>query len=329
EGGTERFTILKSGNVGIGTTGPLSKLSINGGLHVGGDSDAGDNNLVVDGTIKITGGNPETGKVLTSDVNGLASWQTPSATTQYWTPSGNNIYYNTGNVGIGTNPTINLAIGDSDTGLKWISDGNLAVYTNNVERLRVDSSGNVGIGTASIQTGYKLQVTGGGLLNDANTFTIRNIDAPSGSQSWGLIVSTSNGQFNIGKQTNNPAFGSLTSNYLVISPSGNVGIGIASPSEKLEVNGNVKASGIKFPDGTTQTSAGKTSLSCNVKTATPSGVVGTYIECDSGYIAMGGGGHCGTGDIVEASEPDSAWQKWYFQCKGAIVDIRVKCCKLQ
>ncbi len=42
---------LLNGNVGINTTTPISKLSINGGLHVGGDSDAGDNNLLVDGTI--------------------------------------------------------------------------------------------------------------------------------------------------------------------------------------------------------------------------------------------------------------------------------------
>ena len=49
--GTERFRITDTGNVGIGTTTPLSKLSINGGLHVGGDSDAGDNNLLVDGTL--------------------------------------------------------------------------------------------------------------------------------------------------------------------------------------------------------------------------------------------------------------------------------------
>ena len=39
------------GNVGIGTTAPLAKLAINGGLHVGGDSDPGDNNLAVDGNI--------------------------------------------------------------------------------------------------------------------------------------------------------------------------------------------------------------------------------------------------------------------------------------
>lgn len=49
-GGT-RFSVKGNGNVGIGTTSPLSKLSINGGLHVGGDSDAGDNNILADGTI--------------------------------------------------------------------------------------------------------------------------------------------------------------------------------------------------------------------------------------------------------------------------------------
>jgi hypothetical protein len=51
---TAALTVMTSGdsgNVGIGTTTPLSKLSINGGLHVGGDSDAGDNNALIDGTL--------------------------------------------------------------------------------------------------------------------------------------------------------------------------------------------------------------------------------------------------------------------------------------
>jgi hypothetical protein len=45
-----------TGNVGIGTTAPSAKLAINGGLHVGGVTDPGDNNLLVDGTGVITGG---------------------------------------------------------------------------------------------------------------------------------------------------------------------------------------------------------------------------------------------------------------------------------
>ena len=48
---TQEFFIKAGGNIGIGTITPLSKLSINGGLHVGGDSDAGDNNALIDGTL--------------------------------------------------------------------------------------------------------------------------------------------------------------------------------------------------------------------------------------------------------------------------------------
>jgi uncharacterized protein (TIGR02145 family) len=50
------MTVLKNGNIGIGVSEPDTKLEISG-------------------QIKITGGSPETNKVLTSDANGLASWQ--------------------------------------------------------------------------------------------------------------------------------------------------------------------------------------------------------------------------------------------------------------
>ena len=48
------FYDATNNKLGIGTTNPLSTLSINGGLHVGGDSDAGDNNILADGTITGT-----------------------------------------------------------------------------------------------------------------------------------------------------------------------------------------------------------------------------------------------------------------------------------
>ncbi len=84
--------VLMSGNVGIGTTAPLSKLSINGGLHVGGDSDAGDNNLLVDGTINelaltkaavgftLTGGTTPKTLTVTGDATISATPYTPSGT---------------------------------------------------------------------------------------------------------------------------------------------------------------------------------------------------------------------------------------------------------
>lgn len=70
---------------------PNDNITINGGLHVGGGSDAGDNNLLVDGVITATGGtstqwnakepalgNPgTTGFVLSSTIGGTRSWIAP------------------------------------------------------------------------------------------------------------------------------------------------------------------------------------------------------------------------------------------------------------
>jgi len=59
-----------------------------------------DGAVLIDGQIKITGGSPGAGKVLTSSGTGLASWQTPGGSN--WTLSGGNVYRTTGRVGIGT-----------------------------------------------------------------------------------------------------------------------------------------------------------------------------------------------------------------------------------
>lgn len=55
-GTSERMRITSSGNIGIGTSNPTAKLD-------------------VAGQVKISGGSPGTGKVLTSDANGLATWE--------------------------------------------------------------------------------------------------------------------------------------------------------------------------------------------------------------------------------------------------------------
>lgn len=67
---------LNSGNIGVGTSTPGAKLE-------------------VAGQVKITGGTPGLGKVLTSDANGLASWQTPNAGINYTAGTGINISGNT------------------------------------------------------------------------------------------------------------------------------------------------------------------------------------------------------------------------------------------
>lgn len=57
---TSLLFVRDDGNVGIGITAPTAKLE-------------------VVGQVKITGGDPDAGKVLTSDATGLATWETPAA----------------------------------------------------------------------------------------------------------------------------------------------------------------------------------------------------------------------------------------------------------
>ena len=80
-GGNEGL-FIESGNVGIGTQNPTQMLDI-------------------DGLVRIRMGDPGAGKVLTSDADGVASWITPEGVSK-WSESGNNIYRDEGNVGIGT-----------------------------------------------------------------------------------------------------------------------------------------------------------------------------------------------------------------------------------
>jgi len=129
-------------------------------------------NLELTNQIKIAGGNPGTGKVLTSDSVGMASWQT-IATSNQWVTNGTHIYNsNTGNVGIGTNtPTSKLHIASPFSEIRLQNtaintslfitapfnggtggigtDGNheLPFFTNNVERVVIKNDGRLGIGT--------------------------------------------------------------------------------------------------------------------------------------------------------------------------------------
>jgi hypothetical protein len=67
------LAVLNNGNVGIGTAAPGAKLE-------------------VAGQVKITGGSPAAGNVLTSDAAGLADWQSPPAPTGM--PSGLSMFFN-------------------------------------------------------------------------------------------------------------------------------------------------------------------------------------------------------------------------------------------
>ncbi|MBL0357149.1 MAG: hypothetical protein IPP72_09805 [Chitinophagaceae bacterium] len=195
------MTILRNGNVGIGTVTPNATLNVVGNVSVQG------------GFFQFVNGTEGAGKVLASDLSGIANWQDPSIFwPQFWSSNGNDIYNNnTGNVGIGTNTPISPLSFASNAGNKitlWGSDENnhygigiqgglLQLYaadvvdnigfgfgssTNFTERMRVQGDGNIGIGNTN--PGYILDVnnrmrirSGGDASNSAGIWLNRNDNA--------------------------------------------------------------------------------------------------------------------------------------------------------
>lgn len=98
---------LDSGNVAIGVTTTSAKLE-------------------VAGQVKITGGSPGTGKILTSDANGLASWQEPATGGSGGnTPLGGVIMYsgawNFDSTGLGTGDLLGWALCNGNNGTPDLS----------------------------------------------------------------------------------------------------------------------------------------------------------------------------------------------------------------
>jgi hypothetical protein len=177
-------------------------------------------------------------------------------------------------LGIGTSSTISLAIGDTDTGFNWVSDGNFALYTNNVERVRFASNGNVGIGTVSpvevldvngnIKFQNRLYSYGGSRGNVQISYPYLNITVASQnrpviygnnlyldtSATWqkdniaiggsALVMGAPNGMtggFTFLGLTDTDSATMTVVEQMVIAGNGNVGIGNTNPGAKLHLSG--------------------------------------------------------------------------------------------
>ena len=180
---TQKLVILQSGNVGIGTDSPLSRLSF--GDYV--PTDGQTINLFEDGNSKYGFGIQY--RELRTYCNDLAS----------------------------------ITFGR-------ISSGDGSTFT---EDARIDSDGNVGIGTTGPAS--KLHVKGSGDATSTNV-------VPS---EYTANIQTDTAFLSIGSENGRPCLqssGAGTGYHLLLNPfQGNVGIGIDAPAEKLHVNGKVRA----------------------------------------------------------------------------------------
>ncbi|WP_267402095.1 MULTISPECIES: tail fiber domain-containing protein [unclassified Chryseobacterium] len=197
--GVERIRIDPAGNLGIGNTTPTVKLDINSG---------GTSTTPVT-AVKIVDGNQAVGKVLTSDANGLATWQTPSA------QSSVNIYNTDGTL------TGNRVVTQGANNLTFNgTTGNLIVQSNNNGAQRSYFS-NTNTGANSRMDVAVAAGTGGVYLG------VDNGSGIFGAGSKGYLDNRSGGRF---------AFGSTGVEQMTIAANGNVGIGNSSPSVKLDIN---------------------------------------------------------------------------------------------
>ena len=229
---------------GIGTTSIITQLNNK------------ENSIALGATqyalINTSGGKVGVSTITLNELNTLTGIGTTSIASQIstakissqWTTTGNNIYYTTGNVGIGTtNPLFKLQVTTADsatatdllnfkntsdygiyaTSVAQSSRGNSldflardynnggTVQTRNMLTLRAD--GNVGIGSTT--PAYKLDVVGDINISSGSSFRVNGV-AFSGSQ-W------------------------ITNGTMVYYNSGNVGIGVTNPAGLLELSSSTQA----------------------------------------------------------------------------------------
>jgi hypothetical protein len=247
--GSQAISVLKSGNVGIGNFDPAYKLDVSG---------------IVNATDIYKNGAPLSG-------------------VSQWTTSGSNIYYKLGNVGIGiSSPAAKLHVHDSTNsiggsrltltqaaqgttifdglatisspsgGYLWNYENKPLIFgTNNVERIRVDSTGMTGFGLSTPTA----RVHAGSVGSEGTPTFIAGTHIASQAtnpDNWThmAIISGSLGQarLNFGDGFNDDqgsvAYNNATDAMIFIanatermriSSTGNVGIGQAGPTHPLHM----------------------------------------------------------------------------------------------
>ncbi len=122
------------------------------------------------------------------------------------------------------------------------NDDHMSFSTNESERVRIDSSGNVGIGTTAPD--HKLHIEGDlcvdGFGSTSNYISMRGAFAPDATGGIGFKAYDHNGGNKDGLAMyghDGLSFWTAQSKVMRIDSSGNVGIGTTAPSTKLEVAG--------------------------------------------------------------------------------------------
>ncbi len=271
-GASERLRVESSGNVGIGTTSPSASLEVtsassetllllNGAAakNVYADIDADANRR---GVIRFQSAGTSQWSVGRGDSDELAASSFHISTGSSGGNSAKFVIDSSGNVGIGTTSPAqslevagNIQVGDTassvaridfgsaSTRIQHNGDDNLPIFTNGAERMRIDSSGRVIIGSSVVQAHANMDDLQLGDGSGNRGLTISSGTSGFGTLAFGDSSDASgndrySGSIEYSHADNSMRFYADIGERMRIDSSGNVGIGTSSPAGKVHAQVN-------------------------------------------------------------------------------------------
>jgi hypothetical protein len=317
-GRSNAMTILKNGNVGIGTVTPDATLNVVGNINLQG------------GYLQFVNGTEGIGRVLASDISGRANWTDPSILWPgFWQSNGTDIYNNnTGNVGIGTSTpnsplsfantignkislwgsssTSNYGVGVQGSLLQLYVPGttdNIGFGTGSsnsfTERMRIQGNGNVGIGNTDpgyildvnnrmrIRSGGDASNTAGIWLNSTDNSAVQSFIGIESDNTMGFYGSGSGWSFTMNTNTGKIkiADGTQAADRILSCDASGIASWVNSSAIKSAISAAFPATG-----GVNLTTAAGT-VYTNLFIDLPPGkwvVIGTYLMAQGGSSLLSG-----------------------------------------
>ena len=255
--GAQTITALDNGHVGIGTSSPGVTLEVNGTMAVQGGNPAVGVGGGAGGGYTFRGVGDSDGGIF-SPADGVITVRTnaverlrvnPSGTVNIG--SGNNTQFTTFEVNgsIAATPAGGYVFtgADTDTGMFSASDNILLLKTGGQERIRIDTTGKVGLGVGNgVNPSFAFEVR-----NATPEMVIGKTDGTAGALYFGNsghgVKRVYSGANDVGLYTSSgdvylSGAGTSTSQF-VLKSGGNVGIGTSSTTERLNVAGNIRTLG--------------------------------------------------------------------------------------